>query len=204
MHGRLEPKDAPSVEQNPSVMSVVVGDKGRSDFVKLLHPPSVIKQGTILTVEYQCVDPNVVGIQLKVLTFSNREVIVFHRWWQCDPVREPLLQSVKVRLQDKLAYRPSHFNKVSISVKSAHVLVWIVDDPVLDSLKKDIFFQSVTKSSTNVVLPDPFDRLGKPTTICVDWWMTQEMNKPYTPVCRAEQGKSQIKHVKLYSRTVYQ
>ena len=191
IHRRLAPEDSNPGSRIPSVMSVVVGgDLDLLDFVKIINPPDIVKHGTVLRIEYRCVDPDVVGVQLKVLTFSGREVIVFHRWWQCGGTREPLVQSMKVRLQDKLAYRPSHFNKVSISVKSVDILVWIVDDPALDYPKIDIFSQSATKSSHEVAFPHPFDRLGKPTTICLSWWMQQKMNKPYTPVCTEEQGES--------------
>lgn len=170
-------------------MSVVAGESQSSDFVRLINPPSGIWQGTLLNIEYHCHDPYVVGVQLRVLTFSGKEAIVFHRWWPCGSFSQPQFQHITVQLSDRLAYRPSHLNKVSIIVKSAELLIWIVDDPVLDSLQLDIFPQSSMRASHQVSLPDPYDRPGKPITVCLSWWASIQINKPYTPVCKVEPGK---------------
>ena len=190
LHNQLIPEETSSDGgQDRNVMSVVAGGSEISDFLILVDPPSVIHQGTLLTIEYHCRDPYVVGVQLKVVTCTLREVIMFHRWWPCGSFGEPHVQQITVQLEDRLAYRPSHLNRISTFVESAELLAWIVDDPVLDSLKLDIFRQSAVRVSHRVSLLNPYDRPGKPCTDCLSWWMTIEMNKPYMPVCKVEPGE---------------
>ena len=170
-----------------------------TDFIKIRDPPMVIRQFDQILVEYKCQVPSEVGLVLVVSTPSAEDdVCTILDTWHCDSDMNTGTRLVVLHLPNKVAYRPSFFNKLTMVVESASLRGWVVNQTRSGRTKCRLiscYENAVAVFEHPVECLPPYERPGIPVKQCLSWWLWLKfvmLKEQYRPSCPLEQGKSQM------------
>lgn len=144
-----------------------------ADSVKIPGIPLDIRQFDQIMVEYRCIVPSRVGLELIVSTSVQSDLRIVLETWNCSAQSEPATRSIIVRLPNSLAYRPSHFNKRTMFVESASLQGWVLHQSTWNRTKcnRSCYKKAVATVRHPVGFLLPYDRPGIPMKQCLSWWL---------------------------------
>ena len=168
-----------------------------ADFIKIRDPPTVIRQFDRILVEYKCQVPSKVGLVLVVSTPSAEEdLCTILDTWHCDGDTETVTRLVVVHLPNKVAYRPSYFNKLTMVVEGASLRGWVVNRTQSSRTKcrlMSCYENAAAILDHPVACLPPYERPGIPVKQCLSWWLWLKfvaLREHYQPSCPLEQGNN--------------
>jgi hypothetical protein len=113
---------------HPDTMSVVLDGTTlkAQETVQVINPPVVIFHDIPLTVEFLCPTTHQVGVEVRVWTLTQQDVLVFRDTWPCQSPSTVFYKRTIVKLPDSLRYRPSYSHMTSFVVEKCQINAWII------------------------------------------------------------------------------
>ena len=182
-----------------------------ADSVKIPGIPLDIRQFDQILVEYRCIVPSRVGLELIVSTSVQSDLRIILETWNCSSQSEAATRSIIVRLPNSLAYRPSHFNKRTMFVESASLQGWVLHQSTWNRTKcnRSCYKKAVATVRHPVGFLLPYDRPGIPMKQCLSWWLMLKLvtlKERHRLWCRLEPGNNLIHsfiHSSIHPFNVY-
>lgn len=163
------------------------------DFVRFAQPPLRLHHNLPLHVEYFCTKRSLIHVDIRVVTESQEDSVVYRAYWNCT-VQEVRKELLRISLPRYVAFRPSRHNRFSVYVeKHATIDIWMSRG--LSSRpfrKKRLGRGGMVVASDEVVVEvvQPLERPERPMERCYNWMETVLARLPWKPQCPYELGKN--------------